>query len=65
METFTLYRRDLTKEGLMAAQLRDDGRLPSVKLVRPRDFEKVVENCKNPPKPSPALISFFAARKAK
>lgn len=49
----------------MAAQLRDDGRLPSVKLVRPRDFEKVVENCKNPPKPSPALISFFAARKAK
>ena len=49
----------------MAAQLRDEGRQPSVRLVRPRDFEKVVENCKNPPKPSAALVSMFAARTAK
>jgi hypothetical protein len=47
----------------MAAQLRDDGRQPSVKLVRPRDFEKVMANCKHPPKPSAALVSLFAARK--
>jgi hypothetical protein len=49
----------------MAAQLRDDARQPSVKLVRPRDFEKIVENCKHPPRPSAALIDLFAARKPK
>lgn len=49
----------------MAAQLRDDGRHASVKLVRPRDFDRVVENCKNPPKPSAALVNLFAARKPK
>jgi hypothetical protein len=48
----------------MAAQLRDDGYQPSVKLVRPRAFAKLVSDCKNPPEPSTALVEMFASRKA-
>lgn len=44
----------------MAARLKDDGRQPTVQLVRQKDFARIVKDCKNPPKPSDALIEMFA-----
>ncbi len=48
----------------MAAQLRDDGYDSGLKLVCPEDFEKMVQACDNPPRPSDKLVQMFADRKA-
>lgn len=48
----------------MAAKLKDDGLHPTVTLVRQKAFAKVVADCKNPPKPSQALIDMFKTKKA-
>lgn len=43
----------------MAARLKDDGRMLSVKLVRVKDFAKIAADIKNPPRPSAELIELF------
>ena len=48
----------------MAAQLKDVRHEPSVKLVRSKDFDRLVATCKNPPKPSNALIRMFSANRS-
>jgi hypothetical protein len=44
----------------MAAQLKDMGRSSSVQFVRPKDFNRVLAACDNPPRASAALKDFVA-----
>ena len=55
----------MTKEGQVVARLRDDRHEPAVRLLHRDDFMKVVADCKNPPKPSAALVGMFSKAKPK
>ncbi len=47
----------------MAAQLKTDGGYQGVHSIRPSDFNRLVKNCENAPKASPALKAFMAGGK--